>query len=281
MPTIDVNGIDIYYEQAGAAGPWLIVAHGLLGSVQHTPPAEQPAAFAARGLRALAYDARGHGTSGYSRDRSHYTFSALAEDMHGLMLALGIERASIYGGSMGAGTALALALAHPDAVEKLILRSPTGVAETLKPAQRIFGGLSLLYQTLGTRLAARAIMMTGDARRAQADDPGRDLRAFYEGQRRAAVVPAIRGVLFDEEIALDRAAEVEHPTLILAHDGDPVHPLETAELLHDRMPHAKLAVAPTAAYWDENPEALTHVISAFAKGETIARGLPEKVHTHN
>lgn len=47
------------------------------------------------------------------------------------------------------------------------------------------------------------------------------------------------------------------------------------------MPHARLAVAPTATYWQENPDALTHVVSAFVKGETIAQGLPQKVvHEH-
>jgi pimeloyl-ACP methyl ester carboxylesterase len=280
MPTLDVNGININSEQAGEDGAWLIIVHGLLGSIGNTRPHERPSAFAAKGLRALAYDARGHGESGYTLDRADYTFSALAEDLYTIIHTLGIDRASIYGSSMGAGTALALALAHPESVEKLILRGPTGTGDALKPAQRLFGGMSLLYQAFGSRLAARAIMATAAAKEQQAAYPGRDIRLFYARQRRAAIIPAIRGVLFDEEIALDRAAEVQHPTLILAHDDDPVHPLATAEALHDRMPHAKLAVAPSATYWDDNPDALTHVISAFVKDETIARGLPEKAHRH-
>ena len=95
-------------------------------------------------------------------------------------------------------------------------------------------------------------------------------------------MPAIRGLLFDGPgLPTQRFAEIQHQALVLTHPDDPIHPLASGDLLHERMPHARLAVAPTATYWDENPDALTHIVAAFVRGEPIARGLPEKVrHEH-
>ena len=280
MPTVSVRGIDLYYEEYGE-GPHLIMAHGLMASVALLESfGERPQDIAARGLHVVAYDARGHGRSGYSTRRADYRCEAQAEDLRGLLDALGIERASIYGGSMGAGTALMLAMAHPERVERLILQSPPPFPEDRKPAQRTFGGLSILFQLFGPRLTARMVTSLPAVRRSQQQAPGLDLHAFFAGQRRAAIVPAIRGLLLGEpQVPVERLHEVQHPTLVLTHPDDEIHPLRSGEILHEHMPHAKLAVAPTPTYWQENPDALTHVVASFVKGEPVAIGLPER-HAH-
>lgn len=284
MPTIHVRGVDLYYEEYGSpSDPHLLMAHGLMGSIALMWGfAERPAAIAERGVRVIAYDARGHGKSSYTKDRADYRWAALGDDMHALLLALGIEKASIYGGSMGAGTALSCALDHPEVVEKLILMSPPPFGANLQVARQYFGGMSVLYQLLGARLTARLVMLFPQARASQRANPHNDLRAFFASQRRASVVPAIRGLLFDPpQLPTARFSEITQPALILTHPDDPIHPLASGDLLYERMPHARLAVAPTATYWQENSDALTHVVSAFVKGETIAQGLPQKaVHEH-
>jgi 3-oxoadipate enol-lactonase len=283
MPTTDVRGVDLYYEEHGSpSDPHLLMAHGLMGSVAVMQSfSERPAAIAARGLHVIAYDARGHGRSGYTRERADYRWAALGEDMYALIRALNIEKTSVYGGSMGAGTALTCALGHPDAVEKLILMAPPPFGAHAKLAKQYFGGLSVLYQLFGAKLAARLVMLFPQARASQHANPGNDLRAFFAGQRRASVVPGIRGLLFDPPgLPTQRFPELQHETLILTHPDDPVHPLASGELLHERMPHARLAVAPTASYWAENPDALTHVVAAFVKGDAIAQGLPLRGHQH-
>ncbi len=282
MPTVVVRGVDLYYEEHGD-GPALIMAHGLMGSVDLMERfAERPAEIAKRGLRVIAYDARGHGRSGYTPRRRDYHWSSLAEDMLGLMQALGIEQASVYGGSMGAGTALMLALVHPEAVEKLILMSPPPFGAHRRTAHLYFGSVAFLYRLLGSRMAARIIMATPQAKQAQRTNPENDLRSFFASQRRAVIVPAIRGLLFDSApLPTERFGEIAQPTLILTHPDDPIHPLASGELLHERMPHARLAVAPTATYWEEQPDALAHIISSFVKDEPIAMGLPKKqLHSH-
>ena len=277
MPFARVNNIDLHYETYGDEGPQLIVAHGLLGSVD----ALRLFAFkldeiAAKGVRIVAYDARGHGASGYTRDWHDYTWQALADDMRGLMDALGIERASVYGGSMGAGTAIVKALAYPERVERLILHNPPPTGPKLKRVRGIFAGLAILYRLFGSRLTGEIVARLPG----REGDPNFDIASFLGAQRRDAIVPAIRGVLLDgPQVPTHRYTEIQQPTLVMTHPDDPIHPLESGEMLHERLPHARLAVAPSQAYWAENPDALSHVIASFVRDERVARGLPEQ-HKH-
>jgi pimeloyl-ACP methyl ester carboxylesterase len=276
MPIVHVNGVDLHYEEMGA-GPDLLVAHGLLGSVEMLRLfGDDIAAIARRGVHVVAYDARGHGRSGYTRDWHDYTWRALASDMHALMRALRIDRASVYGGSMGAGTALVLALDHPEAVERLILRSPPPTGEHLRRVRGMFAGLAMLFRLFGARLTGRIVARLPGRR-----DPEFDVASFLGAQRGAAIVPAIRGVLLEGlPLPTHRFGEIRQPALVLTHPGDAVHPLAAGEMLHGRMPHARLAVAPTRSYWAERPDALAHVVAAFARGEPVAQGLPPERHAH-
>ena len=271
MPTLSARGIEFYYEDHGRAGdPPLVMAHGLLGSVATARIfGERPADVAARGLHVVCYDARGHGRSGFTTSRADYRWSALAEDMLGVIQTLGLERPTIYGGSMGAGTALVLALNHPEAVGRLILQSPPPLDDDIKQARRMLGGLAVLYQFLGTSLAARLVTALPSMRRLDQQDGTGEMRRFLARQRRAAIVPAIRGLLANPPLPRERFSEIPHPTLVLTHPDDPIHPLASGEVLHARMPHAKLVVAPTAAYWQERPDELSALVATFARDGSV------------
>jgi pimeloyl-ACP methyl ester carboxylesterase len=282
MPFVRARGIDFRYETYGDSGPHVLVAHGLMGSIEMSARfGEDYGALAAEGLRVIAYDARGHGRSGYTTARADYRWAALAEDMRAIISALGIEGTSVYGGSMGAGTALMCALAHPDAVDRLVLNSPPPFGADLAPVRKQWGAIARLYRLFGSQITARILTSMPQAKAAAARNPRLDMRRFWSSQRRASIVPAIRSVLIEDDLPLDRFADVQHHALILTHPDDPLHPLASGEALHERMPHAQLAVAPTAAYWQENPRSLTKVVAAFIKGEQIADGLPDRPrHDH-
>jgi pimeloyl-ACP methyl ester carboxylesterase len=266
MPYVRVRGIDLYYEEHGQ-GPPLIFAHGLMGSIEQSRAfGENINAIAERGVRVIAYDARGHGRSGYTTARADYRWSSLAEDMYAFMRAVHVERACVYGGSMGAGTALVLALSHPEAVEKLILRAPPPFGEQAAEARRMFGGLAVLYRLMGPRRAARLLMLLPQVRAVQRATPALDLRHFFASQRRASIVPAIRGVLYDERLPIERFDEITQPALILTHPDDAIHPEASGRILHDRMPHARLAAAPSRAYWQEHAGELAELVASFVRG---------------
>src|SRR5580698_8158846 len=127
MPYVNVRGIEVYYEERGSGPHHLLVAHGLFGSVSLSTSVA--ADIAALGMHVISYDARAHGKSGHTAPHQDYYRPALADDMHGLLEALGLSRVSIFGSSMGAGTALMFAIDHPDRVMSLVLRSPPGFAD--------------------------------------------------------------------------------------------------------------------------------------------------------
>src|SRR6188768_761325 len=230
MPSVRVRGVRLYFEEHGS-GPCVLTAHGMLGSVASTT-VMSAAKLAANGLRVIAYDARGHGLSDHTERYEDYSWSALAEDMHQLMNALGIERAAICGTSMGAGVALMLALTQPTRVERLILRSPPPFAEDLRPARRRMGALASMCRYLGVSLTAGIVgMLPGNAEQAR----------MISTQRRAALLPAIRGLLFDgAPFPTERLREIHAPTLIFGHPDDAMHPLRSGELIRDSIPGASL-----------------------------------------
>jgi pimeloyl-ACP methyl ester carboxylesterase len=199
--------------------------------------------------------------------------------MRGVMDALDVERASVYGGSMGAGTALMLALEDPERIERLVLHAPPPFGRRLTPLRGMFLGLAMLYRLFGSRGTARIVASLPAMRAEQEELQGIDIAGILAAQRREAIVPAIRGLLQEgAPLPAHRFDRIPHQTLVLTHPDDPVHPLASGELLHEQMPHAQLAVAPTRDYWSRNPAGLAHVVASFVLGQPIARGLPG--HTH-
>lgn len=103
-------------RREGASTP-LVLVHGFGGSRHDWEPVI--AALAAN-RPLIAYDQRGFGDSPVVPDRpfSH------AEDLLGVMDALGIDRADLCGLSLGGGTVLNFALSYPERVRRLVLVSP-------------------------------------------------------------------------------------------------------------------------------------------------------------
>jgi pimeloyl-ACP methyl ester carboxylesterase len=255
VPYANVRGLRLYFEEYGA-GPCVIALHVQLGSVA-TATVMNATLLAANGLRVIAYDARGHGRSDHTERRDDYSWASHAEDLHQLMNALGIERATICGTSMGAGVALMLALAQPRRIERLILRSPPPFGEDLVPARRRMGSLAQMCRYLGVPLTARIIgMLPSNAEQART----------VAAQRSAALVPAIYGLLFDSApIPIERFSEIHVPTLILSHPDDAMHPLRSGELIRDSIVGASLRVASSAQHWQQNPDAFCELVASFVK----------------
>ena len=259
MPYVRARGIEFFYEEHGS-GPAVVVAHGALGSIGFSDAFGLKASvLAARGLRVIAYDARGHGRSGYTTAAADYDKAALAADLLGVMDALGVERASVCGASMGATTALLVALAHPERVDRLILRTPAPFGADMIAPRRMATGLACSYRLLGVPLTARMLAMLPGI-----DAPDRR-RALLRDQRRSAIVPALRGFLA-EPLSTDGLDAIVAPTLVLTQPDDPLHPLRSGEVLYDRMPNAALCVAPSARFWHDRGEQLADVIAAFLTG---------------
>lgn len=117
MPHLNVNGINIHYQQSGQ-GPDVVLIHAftsnmaiwmLTGLVQHL----------AEEFRVTAYDLRGHGVS--EIPKSGYTSAEMVEDLFQLQAELGIGPAFLVGHSFGGVVAMHAAAEHPEMAAGVIL----------------------------------------------------------------------------------------------------------------------------------------------------------------
>ena len=114
-----VNGLKIYYEVHGA-GPPLVLLHGAFLTVESWGKLVPELA---RSRQVIAPELQGHGhTADVDRPLG---FPQMAEDVAALLREIKIERADVYGYSMGGTVALALAARHPAVVRKLIVQGST------------------------------------------------------------------------------------------------------------------------------------------------------------
>lgn len=115
MPKVLANGINMHYLHVGH-GPDVVMLHGLTGNLAiwhfHAIPALREQ------YRVTTYDLRGHGRSDMPPDG--YTTRDLADDLHALMDALGIERAHLVGHSLGADIALHFASLYGERADRIV-----------------------------------------------------------------------------------------------------------------------------------------------------------------
>ncbi len=116
---VEANGIRLHYTRTGGAGPPLVLAHGVTDDGLCWTPV---AAALAPEYDVIMVDARGHGHS--DAPEQGYGPAAQADDLRGLIGALGLRRPAVLGHSMGAVTTLVLAGAYPDVPGAILLEDP-------------------------------------------------------------------------------------------------------------------------------------------------------------
>lgn len=115
MPKVAVNGVQLYYEEAGRGTPILFV-HGFASDYRRN---EHQMRFFSRNYRTITYSARGYEPSDVPTDPRKYSWDLVVDDIGGLLDAIGVERAHICGFSMGGEVALSFTLRRPDRVLSL------------------------------------------------------------------------------------------------------------------------------------------------------------------
>lgn len=122
------GGLRLHYLDIGR-GPVVVWLHGSgPGASGYSNFKGNYPAFAEAGFRNLVLDLPGFGRSDKPSD-VRYDLDFFVSCLHGFLDALGIDRCTLLGNSLGGAIALGAALAHPERVEKLILMAPGGVEE--------------------------------------------------------------------------------------------------------------------------------------------------------
>ncbi len=234
---IRADGVTVSGETSGE-GPPVVLLHGLTASRRYVLLGSR--LLERRGHRLVAYDARGHGQSSPAPDPAAYEYRDLMADLARVLDELEIERAVLAGSSMGAATAMGVALSRPERVAALVQITPAAAAEGEAWGDALADGLerdgvdgflAAYHPAVGERW--RDVVMTFTRQRLERN---RHLDAVADALR---VVPRSRA--FD---SLDDLRDVRVPTLVVGSrdESDPGHPLAVAESYVERLPDAELVV---------------------------------------
>lgn len=267
MPKVRVGSININYGIFGEGDPLLLImGFGLPGA------AWMPWLSLMPGFQCIYFDNRGTGES----DRPEggpYTVAEMAEDASGLLTALGIASADVFGISMGGMIAMELALRHPLQVKKLVLGCTTAGGPTAKVAPP---------EVMQQMLAAHAMMASDMAQAVETIMPllypPEFIAAHPELKQMAMLAAGTMTATPPETIertaaglqsfdAYDRLDRIKCPVLIMHGDRDVVVPPENAEIIHSRLPQAEVVMIPDAghAFQAANPPGIHQRIVEWLK----------------
>jgi pimeloyl-ACP methyl ester carboxylesterase len=269
---IALHGRRAVYRIAGT-GPAVVLIHGMLNSSSHW---QSVAMNLARDHTVLAPDLIGHGDS--AAPRGDYSLGAHAASIRDLMAAIGIERASIVGHSLGGGVAMQLFYQFPQRVERLALISSGGLGREVSPMLRtaaLPGFSALLSTTIRPRLLS-ALAGTGRRLRERGLGGGvhlqavaRALRPLENAEAREAFLQTLRSVIDvrgQRVSATDRLYLLETmPTMIVWGERDNTIPLAHGRHAHEAIPHSLFSTLPDAAHFPhlEDPEGLSRLLRDF------------------
>ena len=254
MPTARINGIDIYYEDTGGAGPALLFSHGMMLDVEMYWP--QIEALRGR-YRCIAWDQRGFGRTG--EVFAPFTFWDSATDALGLLDALKVERATFIGLSQGGFLSMRAALAAPKRVTSLGLIATRYDTDT--PAD-IEGLRGVLGEWAANGSANLKDMLAG---RILGDVDVRPWVAKWEKMPKTALAHPGEALASRDDLT-PRMDELECPALVIHGEADQAIDLSIGADLAKRLPNCKGFVrVPGAAHCLtlSHPQVVTKALEDF------------------
>jgi pimeloyl-ACP methyl ester carboxylesterase len=253
---VEVNGMQMYYEISGAGDP-LIVLHG---AYMNIPSMGAIIPKLAETHNVYALELQGHGRT-TDIDRP-ITYPNLADDVAAFMGALRLERADVFGYSMGAIAGLQLAIRHPEKVNKLVAASVAYDLEGWQPEFKAFIPQMTVEMILEMPFA-------DDYRRLAPDPEG------FPALAEKLIALEHEPMAWEEQV---RA--IKTPVLIITGDADVAtleHSVALFRLLGGGvmgdmgkpLPASRLAVLPATSHTAiiNQPDLLHAFIEPFLKGE--------------
>ena len=268
---VETNGIRLHYTRTGGDKPPLVLAHGVTDA---GPAGRRWRRRWLRNTTPIMVDARGHGHS--DAPERGYGPAEQAEDLAGVIAALGLQRPAVLGHSMGAATALVLAGTYPDLPGAILLEDPpawwTGwtdyAGRTRAPRRDARAGdLTLKRKTREELIAGQ-----------RAEQPGwsdAELEPWADAKQRFS--PNVLSV-FDQ----DNAANVDWPAILgritcpaLLITADPergaIVTEESAAALEALVPQLEIAHVPEAGHNIRRDQFARYmdVVRAFLSGPRV------------
>jgi pimeloyl-ACP methyl ester carboxylesterase len=277
---IELHGHHVVYRVAGS-GPPVVLIHGMVNASRHW---NAVAERLAESHTVIAPDLVGHGDS--ATPRGDYSLGAHASVIRDLLSALGIERATMVGHSLGGGVAMVFFWQFPERVERLALVSSGGLGDDVSPLLRsaALPGASALIGLAGNRRVTAALERSGARLRDRGSPLGVQLQAVARALRpvgnagaREAFVQTLRAVIDrrgQRVSATDRLYLLRDvPTLIVWGGRDRTIPIEHGLAAHRAIPGSRFVTLPEAAHFPhlEDPRGLAAALLEFVAGTEPAR----------
>jgi pimeloyl-ACP methyl ester carboxylesterase len=267
MPAAEINGVQLHYESVGEGKPLLLImGYGMPGDawLGSLPFME--------GFRAIYYDNRGTGRS--SAPEGPYSIEQMAADAAGLLDHLAIERAYVYGVSMGGMIAQELALRAGGRIGALALGCTMCGGEHSKMADpEVIETLIDVIQSMGRADPAtwveRQLPLLFTSEWIAANPGIRDVLVMM-----APMLPPTPPETAQRAMAglfgwstYDRLPQLRVPTLILHGDRDVIIPVENAYTLAERIPNARLHIVEGAGhgYPAQDPVGVHQIVTDFLR----------------
>jgi 3-oxoadipate enol-lactonase len=246
MPHVESNNVDIYYEWSHAptadldTAPIVVLSNSLSSNLAMWNP--QVAPLTDLGYRVLRYDSRGHGQS--SAPDIPYTIDMLAQDVVGLLDALGLESVHFCGLSMGGMVGQCLASVYPERLKSVTL---CATAAYLNPPG-VWDERRAIVETQGMQAVVEGTMERWFSPAAASAIP-QELASVRKGilqtppQGYANSCIAIRDM--DQREAIK---SIRIPTLVIAGEKDPSTTVAAAREITQAINGAELAIIPGAQH---------------------------------
>ena len=258
---LTLHGHRIAYRQAGS-GPALVLIHGITSS---SATWQRVIPYLARHFTVIAPDLAGHGDS--DKPRGDYSLGAHASSIRDLLVALGHERASIVGHSLGGGIAMQFAYQFPERCERLALVDTGGLgrdvnvllrAATLPGAEFVLPLLAATRMLDAGRLVAGVLGSLGLRARTDIEEIARGHATLSDAEARMAFVHTLRSVVepggqrIDASNRLYLSAHI--PFLLIWGEHDSIIPIAHGRAAHEQVPQSRLEVFADSGHFPQLDE---------------------------
>jgi pimeloyl-ACP methyl ester carboxylesterase len=263
---IVLHGHRVFYRSAGS-GPVLVLVHGIT-STSATWANVLP--YLAERFTVIAPDLLGHGES--AKPRGDYSLGAYASGIRDLVIALGHQRATFVGHSLGGGVAMQLAYQFPEHCERLVLVSSGGLGREIGillraaslPGSELVLPLLVNEQLLGAgRIVGRLLGRVGLRVHTDVGEVLRGHASLSDGEARAAFLHTLRTIVDPRGQRVDATDRLylaqAIPFLLVWGERDPIIPVEHARAAHRLVPGSRLELFPDAGHFPHLDDPLRFV----------------------
>ena len=269
---ITLHGHRVSYRREGW-GPPVLLIHGVTGSSQTW---EDVFPFLSDRYTVIAPDLLGHGDS--AKPRGDYSLGAYASGIRDLMRAIGHDKATVVGHSLGGGVAMQLAYQFPEMCQRLVLVSSGGLGREVSIFLRAatLPGSEWVLPLLASNGVLSAGGSIGNLLRSIGLRAGPDLQEMWRGfsslgdsEARQAFIYTLRGIVDpggQRVSARDRLYLAETvPTMLVWGERDPIIPAVHGYSTHDQIPGSRLEIMDGAGHFPyrDDPRRFASILTDF------------------